>query len=333
MLIRPEPSGLYCEQGGFYIDPSRSVDRAIITHAHADHARRGSKHYLCTTESEALLRVRLGKKCPLETLPYGKSVDMGGVRVSLHPAGHILGSAQVRVEYQGEVWVVSGDYKTQKDPTCTPFEPQACHTFISECTFGMPIYRWPSPDHEWQRMQAWWQRNREAGITSVIHAYSLGKAQRVLHSLRSSKHPILIHPSIQDLLPAYESQGVSFPKTETLHPESIQAAKRQALIVTPSAAALEECLGEADTWEANDVSGWAQMRSFRRKRGLPGGFVISDHADWDGLNKTIEATGASRVYLTHGDGAMLEQWWQKKGPIVTQLEHHSKEPEAQDVNA
>ena len=170
MLIRPTPSGLYCEQGDFYIDPKRKVNRAVITHAHSDHARRGSEQYLCSKPCEPLLRLRLGKNISLQALEYGISTSICGVIISFHPAGHILGSAQIRVEYKGEVWVVSGDYKTYPDPTCDPFEPLRCHTFISECTFGYPIYRWPDPNHEWNHLKKWWKTNREAGLSlSLIH--------------------------------------------------------------------------------------------------------------------------------------------------------------------
>ena len=313
MLIRPEPSGLYCEKGDFFIDPTRKVDRAVITHAHSDHARRGSERYLCSKPCESLLRSRLGKNLSIQALTYGATTHINGVKISLHPAGHILGSSQVRVEYQGEVWVVSGDYKLQEDPTCAPFEPVQCDTFISECTFGMPIYRWPTPDYEWNRLRNWWQTNRESGITSVIHAYSLGKSQRALHALKDAKDPILVHQAILEFLPAYRYEGVPFPQVELANAENIKKHRGKALIISPSSTQIEDWLGEPESWQALGVSGWMQIRSTKRKRNLPSGFVISDHADWDGLNEAIHASKASQVYLTHGEGALLSNWLCGKG--------------------
>lgn len=319
MLIRPTRSGLYCEQGDFYIDPSLKVNRAVITHAHSDHARKGSDSYLCSKSCEALLRLRLGKNIFVQAMEYGASTSINGVNITLYPAGHILGSAQVRLEHKGEVWVVSGDYKTHKDPTCAPFEPLRCHTFISECTFGMPIYRWPAPEHEWNRLKNWWATNRDAGITSVIYAYSLGKAQRILNALNDSKHPILVHKTILNFLPAYESNGVPFPKVIEASPESMTRHRGEALLISPHSSVLEKNLGNPTSWQSLDVSGWAQIRSQKRKKSLSNGFIVSDHADWDGLCQTIQETEAQQTFLTHGDGSLLSRWLSAKGLQVNQL--------------
>ena len=313
MLILSRPDGLYCQKGDFYIDPSRGVDRAVITHAHADHARRGSKHYLSSTASAPLLKRRLGRKISIQSLEYGVSVNIQGVKVSLHPAGHILGSSQVRLEYGGEIWVVSGDYKTCKDTTCTPFEPVACHTFISECTFGLPIFRWPSPEHEWQRILQWWQDNPDTDRTSVLKVYSLGKAQRVLQALKDVGSEILVHPSIMDLVPAYETQGIVFPPMQIADAKSVRKSKGKALVLTPTCNSMEAWMDEPESWQMMEISGWMQVRSPRRKRHLSCGFIVSDHADWDGLNQSIHATGASQVLLTHGDGILLMNWLKRKG--------------------
>jgi putative mRNA 3-end processing factor len=295
MLIRPTPSGLYCEQGDFYIDPNRKVHRAVTTHAHSDHARKGSEHYLCAKPCEALLRLRLGKNISVQAMTYGASTTINGVSITLYPAGHILGSAQIRVEDKGEVWVVSGDYKTHQDATCDPFEPLSCHTFISECTFGMPIYSWPNPDHEWNRLKKWWASNREAGLTSVINAYSLGKSQRILNALNNSKHPILVHKTILDFLPAYEAEGVQFPEVIEATSENIIKHRGNALLISPLSSLLEKTLGDPTSWQSLDVSGWAQIRNQKRKKNLPNGFIVSDHADWDGLCQSILATGAEQT--------------------------------------
>ncbi len=324
MLIRHTPSGLYCEAGDFYVDPNRKVDRAVITHAHSDHARRGSNQYLCAKQCESLLRLRLGKKISIQSMLYGASTSINSVKISFHPAGHILGSAQIRIEHKGEVWVVSGDYKTQADPTCTAFEPVRCDTFISECTFGMPIYHWPDPEHEWNRLKRWWASNRAAGLTSVVHAYSLGKAQRVLNALKDSDHPILVHEAILNFLPVYAAEGVDFPRAEIANQTNIERHRGKALVVTPNSSNMETWLGDPSSWQSLDVSGWMQIRSPRRKKGQSTGFVVSDHADWDGLLQAVQSTGAEKIYLTHGDGFILSNWLTNKGLSAAQLPEASK---------
>src|SRR5688572_23958160 len=212
MLIEPTPAGLYCAAGGFHIDPWAPVARAVITHAHGDHLRPGSAAYLSAAASRSLIVQRLGAGAPLTTVAYGTPMDINGVRVSLHPAGHILGSAQVRVEHRGEVWVASGDYKRAPDPTCAPFEPVRCHTFISEATFALPIFRWDLPHVTVAEISAWWDEMREARRPAVLFAYALGKAQRVLAELgRSTDRPVFVHGALIGLTDAYRAAGVAFP--------------------------------------------------------------------------------------------------------------------------
>ena len=182
-LISLTKRGLFCKRGDFYIDPWLPVEKAVVTHAHADHAYRGSRNYLVVSECEALARIRLDPDAAIASQKYGAETSINGVKVSFHPAGHILGSAQVRVEYKGEVWVVSGDYKLTPDPTCAAFEPVKCNNFITEATFGLPIYRWTEPKAVFSEIDQWWMENREFGKASVIFAYSLGKAQRVLNGI------------------------------------------------------------------------------------------------------------------------------------------------------
>src|SRR4051812_5596007 len=213
-LLAPTDDGLYCPLGDFHIDPWRPVPRAVITHGHADHARRGCAQYLAAAPGEPVLRVRLGPDADLIPLPYGQPLDLNGVRVSLHPAGHILGSAQVRLEYRGEVWVVSGDYKLGPDATCAPFEPIHCHTFITESTFGLPIYRWPTEADVFADVNAWWRANAAAGRASVLYAYALGKAQRLLAGLDPSIGPIYCHGAVEVLNDAYRAAGVALPPTQ-----------------------------------------------------------------------------------------------------------------------
>ena len=214
MLLRVTDRGLYCEAGDFYIDPWQPVDRAVITHAHGDHARWGSRHYLASDEGLRVLRTRLGADASIQPVQYGEPVHLNGVRVSLHPAGHILGSAQIRVEHAGEVWVASGDYKVDPDPTCSPFEIVRCHTFITESTFGLPIYRWRAQGEVFAEVREWWSANARAGRASIVYAYALGKAQRVLAGLIDADiGPIFTHGAVERLTRDYRETGIALPPT------------------------------------------------------------------------------------------------------------------------
>src|SRR5262245_21198729 len=214
-LLRLAERGLHCEAGDFYIDPWQPVERAVITHAHGDHARWGSERYLSSREGAGVRRTRLRPGGRIRPLAYGEAIDVNGVRVSLHPAGHILGSAQIRVEHRGEVWVASGDYKTQPDATCTPFELVRCHTFITESTFGVPIYRWTTDGEVFDAIRAWWRSNRDHGRASVMFAYALGKAQRLLASLADDDiGPVYTHGAVERLNRDYRSAGVRLAATQ-----------------------------------------------------------------------------------------------------------------------
>ena len=322
-LIVETPQGLYCPPGDFHIDPWRPVSRAVLTHAHGDHARRGSGAYLAARISEGVLRTRLGDDIVLQGLNYGDAVTMNGVCVSLHPAGHVLGSAQVRVEYRGEVWVVSGDYFVSghahdHNSTCAPFEPVRCHCFITESTFGLPIYRWRPQRDVLAEIDAWWAANAAAGRASLLLGYAFGKAQRLLAGVDASIGPIATHGAVENLNVAYRAAGVALPPTVR-----VDALARdrdglgRALIVAPPSV-----LGS--TWqrkldrpgaEASDAfaSGWMQLRGARRRHGVDRGFVFSDHADWPGLQQAIAATGAERVIVTHGYEAVMVRWLREQG--------------------
>jgi putative mRNA 3-end processing factor len=314
-LVVQRPEGLYCPAGDFYIDPWRPVARAVITHAHADHARRGHGHYLATVASEAVLRARLGG-IALQTLAYGQAVVHHGVRLSLHPAGHVLGSAQVRLEHGGRVWVASGDYKVSPDRTCAPFEPVRCDVFITESTFGLPIYRWANDEQVFADINRWWAGNAAQGRVSVLMGYSFGKAQRLLSGLEPSIGPILVHPSVETLNRAYAQAGVVLPSTQPLSVWSRQARQQglgDALLLLPPQAltpALLRRLGEASTAFA---SGWMQLRGARRRAGWDTGFALSDHADWPGLQGAIAATGAERIIVTHGSVDVMVRHLQERG--------------------
>ena len=312
-LVRLEPAGLHCAPGGFYIDPWRPVDRAIITHAHSDHASSGHSHYLVSTEGEHVSRRRVGAAADIQTLAYGESLSINGVRVSLHPAGHVLGSAQVRLEYGGEVWVVSGDYKLQPDPTCSPFEPVTCDTFITESTFGLPIYRWSEPRELMDEVSAWWRANRDAGRASVVYAYALGKAQRVLAGVDASIGPIYTHGAVEWLNDAYRASDIVLPPTQRVSATPRGHAFAGALIVAPPSAQGTPWLRRFGEYADAFASGWMRIRGVRRRRAVDRGFALSDHADWPGLITAISATGAQRVLITHGYSEPLVRWLSERG--------------------
>jgi putative mRNA 3-end processing factor len=317
-LLRLTPAGLYCEAGEFFVDPWKPVSRAIITHAHGDHARRGSAQYLTVAEGRGLLEHRMGVS--VDTVPYGELLDLNGVRVSLHPAGHVLGSAQVRIEHQGQVWVVSGDYKTAADPTCQLFEPIRCDVFITESTFGLPIYRWPSNEEIFAEINAWWRANRDAGRASLLYGYALGKAQRLLAGVDASIGPIYTHGAVEQLNAQYRAQGVRLPPTTIATSAPPRTKFGGALVVAPPSShgtAWSRRFGEASSAFA---SGWMRIRGARRRRAVDRGFVVSDHADWPGLLSAIEATGASKVLTTHGPSPALIRWLREHGVDAAPLE-------------
>jgi putative mRNA 3-end processing factor len=307
-LITLEPAGLFCPPGGFYVDPWRPVERAVITHAHGDHASFGHQHYLTSEAGEHVTRRRVGSDASIQTLAYGEPLTVNGVQVSLHPAGHVLGSAQVRLEYAGEVWVVSGDYKLHPDSTCAPFEPVRCHTFITESTFGLPIYRWRDPSDIFQDLNRWWTENRDAGRTSVVYAYALGKAQRIVAHVDASIGPIYTHGAVEVLNDAYRASSVPLPHTRRVSGTSRGHDFRGALIVAPPSAQSTPWLRRFGDYVDAFVSGWMQIRGVRRRRAVDRGFALSDHADWPSLLTAISATGATRVLVTHGYSDALVRW-------------------------
>lgn len=317
-LVVARPEGLYCPQGDFFIDPWRPVQRAVITHAHGDHARSGNGHYLAHRDSAGVLRARLGEDIVLQTLGYGEAIEHHGVRLSLHPAGHVLGSAQVRLEHGGQVWVVSGDYfvsgqEEDCNATCPPFEPVPCHCFITESTFGLPIYRWAPQREVFSDIVGWWRSNAGSGHASLLMAYSFGKAQRVLAGVDPSIGPLLVHGAVQPLNEAYRAAGVALPDTRLLMDVQDREVLRHALVVAPPSVQGSAWLKRLGPYRDAFASGWMQLRGTRRRRGVDRGFVLSDHADWPGLQRAIRATGAERVIVTHGYEAVMVRWLQEQG--------------------
>ncbi|MGI8965662.1 MAG: ligase-associated DNA damage response exonuclease [Limisphaerales bacterium] len=313
MLLENTERGLFCRPGNFYIDPWKAVDFALLTHAHSDHARWGCGKYLVAERGLNLFRERLGSAASIQTISFGQTVIHNGVTISFYPAGHILGSAQIRLEYQGEIWVVSGDYKIDADQTCDAFAPLRCHVFVTESTFGLPLYRWRAPSEIFSEINQWWRDNQTKERASLLFSYSLGKAQRILAELDGEIGLIFLHGAVAKFMPAYEQVGIRFPKWLRADPENVSAARGRALIIAPPSAAhtpWRRKLGDCSTAFA---SGWMQIRGNRRRRGIDRGFVLSDHVDWPGLLQTIKATGAETIWVTHGFTAPLVRWLREKG--------------------
>ena len=309
MLLTVTERGLYCEAGDFYVDPWMPVPRAVITHAHGDHARWGCEAYLGASDGERVLRTRLGAGAVIRFANYGEPIDINGVRVSLHPAGHILGSAQVRIEHQGEVWVVSGDYKTEPDVTCAPFEPLRCDTFVTESTFGLPIYRWSPEEVALEEIRRWWRTNAEHGRASVLFAYALGKAQRVLAGLRDDPiGPIYTHGAIERLNRDYRDSGVAI--ADTIYASALPRGHdfSNGLVIAPPSSSGSLWLRRFGAISTGFASGWMRIRGARRRRTIDRGFVLSDHADWPSLLGAIAATNAERVWVTHGYREPVVKW-------------------------
>jgi putative mRNA 3-end processing factor len=340
-LVTLTSSGLYCKQGDFYIDPWRTVKKAIVTHAHSDHAYRGHDRYMVPAEAKALFEIRLDPGSKISTLRYGQTTTINGVKISFHPAGHILGSAQVRIEYKGEVWVISGDYKLTPDATCTPFEFVKCHHFITEATFGLPIYRWTPTEQIFEQVNSWWRRNIERGKASVLFAYALGKAQRLLSGVDSSLGPIFTHGSVERLTEAYRASGIDLPKTQYAGSVTNKKEFAGSLVIAPPSAQATTWLRRFGPLSTGFASGWMMVRGARRQRAIDRGFVLSDHADWPELLTAIKASEAETVYVTHGFIPELVRYLNETGvnavPLKTQfvgddapemLDEESEEPKS-----
>jgi putative mRNA 3-end processing factor len=318
-LLTETASGLWCGAGRFHIDPWEPVERALITHAHGDHARPGSASYLCAAPSRGLLRRRFGADARIESLEFGDAVTIGDVRVSFHPAGHVLGSAQIRIESREGVWVVAGDYKRAADPTCAAFEPVRCDTFITESTFGLPIYRWDDTRSVIDDIAGWWRVNGDAGRTSVLFCYTIGKAQRLLAELmRVTDASIYVHGMMLGMIEAYREAGVAMlPVTpvieRTSRGRSAAASFAGQLVLAPLSARGTPWMRRLGDVSDAFASGLMRVRGVRRQRGFDRGFVLSDHADWPALLQTIEETGASRVLATHGYAEPLARYLSERG--------------------
>ena len=311
-VIEFRREGLYVPVADVYIDPWRRVKRAFITHGHSDHSRWGHQQYLCTHASKPILKHRLGN-INLSSIAYGEKLVVNGVTFSFHPAGHIIGSAQIRVEYRGEVWVVSGDYKIENDGISGAFAPIKCHAFITECTFGLPIYSWIAQEEIFKQINQWWSQNRENKMTTLLTGYSLGKAQRLLSGLDTSIGPIYTHGAVEQLTEVIRRSGVPLPETTYLNDEVKSADLVGAMVIAPPGATGTPWMKRFKQVSIGGASGWMQLRGARRRGGADRGFVLSDHADWEGLNQAIAETGAEKIYATHGYTDVFKRWLLSKG--------------------
>lgn len=312
-LLEITEAGLYCPAANFFIDPWQPVNKAIISHAHSDHAVWGCETYLASKSGEQVLRTRLGNDINVQAVKYGEVLHINGLNISLHPSGHILGSAQVRIERQGEVWVVSGDYKIEPDPTCAPFEQLTCHTFITESTFGLPVFRWQPQNEIFEDINDWWKTNRAQKKTSILFAYALGKAQRVIAGIDASIGPILTHGAVENVNQSYRKTGIELCPTKYVAEIENNTDFAGALVVAPPYADSSAWTKKFPETSKAFTSGWMQIRGNRRRRGVDRGFVLSDHSDWNGLVNTIFATGAENVWVSHGYATEMVRWLQEQG--------------------
>ncbi|MEO1053822.1 MAG: ligase-associated DNA damage response exonuclease [Bacteroidota bacterium] len=312
-LLEFSENGIYCSKAGVHIDPWKPVDKALITHGHADHSRWGHRYYLSTESAMPVIKHRLGQDINIETISFGKICTINGVNFSFHPAGHIIGSAQIRVEYKGEVWVASGDYKTESDGISEHFETVKCHHFITESTFGLPVYKWKKQEAIFNDINQWWRANQEAGKVSVITGYSLGKAQRIIQNLDATIGKIFTHGAVENVNEVIREQGIDLQPTIRVSQDIDKKEYKGAIIVVPPSAVDSPWMKKFQPYSVGIASGWMGLRGARRRRSVDRGFVLSDHADWIGLNDAIKATGAENIYVTHGYTSIFAKWLREQG--------------------
>ncbi|MEP7263738.1 MAG: ligase-associated DNA damage response exonuclease [Bacteroidota bacterium] len=332
-LLQLTGKSIYCERADVHIDPWIPVDRAIITHAHSDHARSGSKNYLSHKHSAAILRLRLGADISLQTVEYGEQFNINGVTFSLHPAGHIIGSAQVRVEYKGEVWVFSGDYKTEDDHFSAPFETVKCNVFITESTFGLPIYKWQSQKKVFDEINAWHRKNKENGKTSLLMGYSLGKMQRILKNISIDDEQIFAHGAVFNCNETLRQAGFDLPPLTLITKETDKKKLQGALVLAPPSAGGSLWMKKFTAASTGYCSGWMLVRGAKNRRAIDQGFVLSDHADWNELNDTIKNTGAEKIFITHGYTSVLSRWLNENNIAAAEVQTmYGTETEEENTN-
>ena len=318
-LLQFTSSSIYCPSADIHIDPWKKVERAVITHAHSDHARPGCTHYLAHKDSEAILRLRLGAGISLQTVEYGEPFHINGTRFSLHPAGHIVGSAQVRVERDGEVWVAGGDYKLQDDRFCTPFETLRCHAFVTESTFGLPVYKWQPQAGIFDEIRTWIMQNHLQGKTSILMGYALGKMQRIIRNLQPFEWPVFAHGAVYNVNETLRAAGFDLPHIPRVTAETDKKTVKGSLVLAPGSVMGSAWLKRFEPYSTGNCSGWMALRGAKNRSAVDRGFALSDHADWPSLNTAVTETGADRVYVTHGYTDILARWLNEKGISATEV--------------
>lgn len=310
-LLAFNEKGIYCSQAKVYLDPWKPVDKAIISHGHADHSRWGHKKYITHHSNVPIIKHRLGD-IRASGREWGETFTINNVKFSLHPAGHIIGSSQIRVEYKGEIWVFTGDYKTEDDGVAVPFEPIKCHSFITECTFGLPAFKWVPQRQVMVDINNWWQQNKEEGRTSILFGYSLGKAQRLLKNLDPSIGPIYTHGAIENMTEVLRDQ-LSFPATTRITRKIKKEEIKGNIVLAPPSAHGSTWIRKMVPFVTASASGWMNFRGARRRRAIDKGFVLSDHCDWQGLLSSIKATGCEKVICTHGYTDIFSRYLKEQG--------------------
>ena len=319
-LIDFTSSGLYCPVADVYIDPWKPVDRAIITHSHADHARIGNRSYLTHRDTVPMLKHTLGEYISVQAVEYGEVISINGVNISLHPAGHIIGSAQVRLEYKGEVWVVTGDFKMENDGMSQPFEPVKCDVLVMESTFGLPLFQWKQQQDVFDEINQWWLGNIAAGKTSILIGYSLGKAQRLIYHLNKEQGPIFVHSSIEVVNQVLRRNGFDIPIVQKLDVASPGTDYSHSLILAPPTLLSTPFVNHLEPFSAAMVSGWMSLRESRRNNLIDRGFVLSDHADWNQLKTAVTESGAQRIFITNaGYSSSFYRWLRDSGYDITEV--------------
>ncbi|MGQ7844067.1 ligase-associated DNA damage response exonuclease [Granulosicoccus sp. 3-233] len=331
-LILATDVGLACPTGGFVIDPMQRTHTAVISHAHADHARPVAELYYASDSSVPLLKKRLGSDQDIRGVPFGKPITLGQTQVSFHPAGHVLGSAQIRVEADNRIWVFTGDFKRDPDPSCEPFELVPCDTLITETTFALPVYRWQAGTEVAAEIAQWWQEMQQADRPAVLFAYSLGKAQRVLSELTAfTDCPVHLHGAVQPLTQIYRDAGINMLPSLPVDLEDRSKSYAGELIIAPPGASGSTWMRRFPGASTGFCSGWMRIRGNRRRRGYDRGFVLSDHADWPGLLRTIEETGATRILTTHGRADSLIRLLRERGLDAAELAISYRDEEVDDA--
>src|SRR5690606_15104394 len=306
-LLSVNDNGLYCKVGDFYIDPWKPVKTALITHGHSDHMRWGMAHYICHHHTVPILKLRLGEENSVQGVGYGEEFEIKGVKISFHPAGHIIGSAQIKLSYQGEVWVFTGDYKLASDGVSQPYEQLRCDHFITESTFGLPVYQFPSAHDIYAAINRWWKKNAEEGYNTVLLGYALGKAQNMLAHADCTIGDICLHGAVANVNAALNEVGYQF-QGERITSDTDRSRINDALIVAPPSASDTPWLRKLKPYRIGMCSGWMQLRGARRRRGVDMGFPLSDHSDWGQLNQAVVQTGAKHIYVTHGYENVFSRW-------------------------